>query len=261
MYFLGIDIGSTASKAVIIDQNKKILGKGIFDSGAGTLGPKNAEDAAMKDVGIAADDIAYACATGYGRHLLAGANFEMSELSCHAKGASQLFPGVRTVIDIGGQDAKVLRVSKDGQLENFVMNDKCAAGTGRFLDVMARVFECKVSDLSDLDRKSTHMAAISSTCTVFAESEVISKLASGCSIPDVAAGADQSVVERTAGLVRRMGTVDPIAMTGGVSLNSALVERLEKKLGHDIQTSPLSQYNGAFGAALFALDKYGEQKN
>ncbi len=256
MYFLGIDIGSTASKAVIINDDKKIIGKGIFEAGAGTNGPNNAEQYAMKDAGISADQITFACATGYGRHLLAGANFEVSELSCHAKGASHLFPGVRTVIDIGGQDAKVLKVGEDGNLQNFVMNDKCAAGTGRFLDVMARVFGCKVSDLSDLDKQSKKMAQISSTCTVFAESEVISKLSSGCSIPDVAAGADQSVVERTAGLVRRLGTVDPIAMTGGVSLNSALVDRLSKKLGHPILTSSLSQYNGAYGASLYAFERF-----
>ena len=213
-YFLGIDVGSTASKCVIIDESGTIVGRGLAGSGAGTAGPQKAVDAALADAGIAMDDVAASCATGYGRNLMEWTDGQMSELSCHAKGAAKLFPGVRTVIDIGGQDAKVLSISPDGGLENFAMNDKCAAGTGRFLDVMASIFGCKVSDLSGYDEQSTQVATISSTCTVFAESEVISKLSEGLPIPDIVAGIHTSVVERTAGLARRLGVKAPVEKAG-----------------------------------------------
>lgn len=181
-YFLGIDVGSTASKCVIVNADGAIVGKGIHSSGAGTKGPEYALNSALSDAMISKDAISFSCSTGYGRHLLGWTDMQMSELSCHAKGASMLFPSAHTIIDIGGQDAKVLRLGRDGALENFVMNDKCAAGTGRFLDVMAGIFGCKVSDLSKYDAESTEVASISSTCTVFAESEVISKLAAGGSL-------------------------------------------------------------------------------
>lgn len=252
--FLGIDVGSTASKCVIVDGSGKVVGRGLRASGAGTAGPAGCVEEALSQAGLAsAEDAVSSCATGYGRHLEAWADKQVSELSCHAKGAAHLFEGVRTVIDIGGQDAKVLSLSADGKLDSFVMNDKCAAGTGRFLDVMAGVFGCSVTDLSDLDRQATEVAAISSTCTVFAESEVISKLAAGTPIPSIVAGVHESVVERAAGLAARVGVTPPVAMTGGVALNTRLVERLGERLGHDIKTSELAQFAGAYGAALFAL--------
>ena len=256
-YYLGIDVGSTASKCVIVDAEGSIVGRGLAGSGAGTAGPRTAVDAALADAGIAMDDIAASCATGYGRNLMDWTDGQMSELSCHAKGASKLFPGVRTVIDIGGQDATVLSISSSGDLENFAMNDKCAAGTGRFLDVMASIFGCKVSDLSGFDEQSEKVATISSTCTVFAESEVISKLSEGQPIPDIVAGIHTSVVERTAGLARRLGVKAPVVMTGGVALNKRLRERLADKLGQDIRTNEDSQLIGALGAALHALEKHG----
>ncbi len=182
-FYMGIDVGSTASKCVVVDELSEIVGKGLYPSGAGTVGPARSIERALAEAGIVQEEVAGVCATGYGRNLIECANGQMSELSCHAKGASSLFPGVRTVVDIGGQDAKVLRIGADGRLENFVMNDKCAAGTGRFLDVMASIFECKVDDLSDFDARSEKALPISSTCTVFAESEVISKLAQGGASP------------------------------------------------------------------------------
>ena len=248
MFFLGIDIGSTASKCVVVNSEGEIVGKGLYGSGAGTNGPKTAIDAALAEAGILIEDIAYSCATGYGRNLL--------ELSCHAKGAGMLFPTAKTVIDIGGQDAKVLRIGEGGRLENFAMNDKCAAGTGRFLDVMASVFQCKVSDLQDYDAQSTKVASISSTCTVFAESEVISKLAGGEKIADIVAGIHESVAERTAGLAKRVGIGPEVAMTGGVALNGGLRDRLARKIGHPILVSRLAQFNGALGAALTARETY-----
>ena len=148
------------------------------------------------------------------------------------------------------------RIGEGGRLENFAMNDKCAAGTGRFLDVMAGVFQCKVSDLQGYDAQSTKIASISSTCTVFAESEVISKLAVGESIADIVAGIHESVAERTAGLAKRVGIASEVAMTGGVALNEGLRNRLSRKIGCPILISPLAQLNGALGAALTAREAY-----
>lgn len=255
--FLGLDVGSTASKCVIADEHGAIVARGLYSAGAGTAGPRACVEEALSQVSVTAslDDVTMSCATGYGRHLEEWTSMQVSELSCHAKGAARLFDGVRTVIDIGGQDAKVLSLSKDGKLVNFVMNDKCAAGTGRFLDVMANVFGCSVSDLSDLDRQSDEIAPISSTCTVFAESEVISKLAAGTPIPDIVAGVHESVVDRTYGLAKRAGIIPIVAMTGGVALNTGLRERLEQRIGHPIATSELAQFAGAYGAALSALEK------
>lgn len=253
--YLGIDSGSTASKCVIVDGEGAIVATGLHASGAGTAGPKAAMLKALAQANATMDEIAASCATGYGRNLVDWADNRVSELSCHAKGASALFPGVRTVIDIGGQDAKVLRIDETGRLEQFVMNDKCAAGTGRFLDMMASVFGVNVTELSRLDAQSEKVAAISSTCTVFAESEVISKLAAGERIPDIVAGVHTSVVERTYGLVKRLGVVPLVAMTGGVALNDGLRRRLEDRLGQPIATSDMAQLNGALGAALYAREK------
>ena len=177
IYTLGIDSGSTATKCVMLRDGKEIVSKSLISVGAGTSGPQRAIAEVLESAGMTREQMAYVLATGYGRNSLEGiADHQMSELSCHAKGASFLFPDVHTVIDIGGQDVKVLQV-ENGVMSNFVMNDKCAAGTGRFLDVMARVLEVKVEELGDLAAKSTKDVAISSTCTVFAESEVISQLA------------------------------------------------------------------------------------
>ena len=201
------------------------------------------------------EDVSFVLATGYGRNSLEGfADHQMSELSCHAKGASFLFPEVRTVIDIGGQDVKVLRV-ENGAMTNFQMNDKCAAGTGRFLDVMARILEVDVNELGTLGAQSTKYVGISSTCTVFAESEVISQLSADTDKRDIINGIHMSVAGRVAGLAHRVGVQDQVVMTGGVAQNSGVVKALEDQLGHKVHTSPLTQYVGALGAALFAYKK------
>ena len=182
IYTLGIDVGSTASKCIILKDGSEIVAKSLIDVGAGTSGPKRAIDAVLENAGMAKEEMAYTLATGYGRNSLMGlADKQMSELSCHAKGAFFLFPDVHTVIDIGGQDVKVMHI-ENGAMTNFQMNDKCAAGTGRFLDVMARVLEVKVEDLGALGAMSKKRVEISSTCTVFAESEVISQLSQGMTL-------------------------------------------------------------------------------
>ena len=255
IYTLGIDIGSTASKCVIMADGKDIVAKALIPVGAGTSGPQRAINAVLEEAGMKREDMDYILATGYGRNSLEDfADHQMSELSCHAKGASYLFPEVRTVIDIGGQDVKVMRV-ENGAMTNFQMNDKCAAGTGRFLDVMARILEVDVNDLGTLGAQSTKYVGISSTCTVFAESEVISQLANDTDKRDIINGIHQSVAGRVAGLAHRVGVQDQVVMTGGVAQNMGVVKALEDQLGHKVHTSPLTQYVGALGAALFAYKR------
>ena len=255
IYTLGIDIGSTASKCVMLADGRDIVAKSLIPVGAGTSGPQRAIDEVLSAAGKKREDMAYVLATGYGRNsLMDYADKQMSELSCHAKGAHFLFPEVHTVIDIGGQDVKVLEI-ENGVMTNFAMNDKCAAGTGRFLDVMARVLEVDVKDLGRLGAMSTKYVGISSTCTVFAESEVISQLAMGTDKCDIINGIHKAIAGRVAGLAHRIGVRDQVVMTGGVAQNQGVVKALQDELGHEIHTSPLTQYNGALGAALFAFDK------
>ena len=253
IYTLGIDVGSTASKCIVLKDGKEIVAKSLIDVGAGTSGPQRAIEAVLNEAGMKKEDMAYTLATGYGRtSLMDGiADKQMSELSCHAKGATFLFPNVHTVIDIGGQDVKVLHID-NGAMTNFQMNDKCAAGTGRFLDVMARVLEVKVEDLGRLGAMSRKKVGISSTCTVFAESEVISQLAMGTDKCDIIDGIHRSVAHRVTGLAHRIGVVPDVVMTGGVAQNEGVVKALQDELGCPIKTSPLTQYHGALGAALLA---------
>jgi len=244
----------------MLKDGKEIVAKSLIAVGAGTSGPQRAIAEVLEKAGKTEADMAYTLATGYGRNSLEDiADHQMSELSCHAKGATFLFPDVHTVIDIGGQDVKVLQID-NGVMTNFVMNDKCAAGTGRFLDVMARVLEVKVEDLGTLGAQSTKNVGISSTCTVFAESEVISQLSMETNKCDIINGIHHSVANRVAGLAHRVGVRDQVVMTGGVAQNTGVVKALEEELGHIIYTSPLTQYNGALGAALFAYQRYQKEQ-
>lgn len=251
---LGVDVGSTASKCVALRDGKEIIGKALVPVGAGTSGPERVIREVEQVTGMKIEDMSFVLATGYGRNSFERADLQMSELSCHARGAYFLFPEVHTVIDIGGQDVKVMQI-ENGAMINFQMNDKCAAGTGRFLDVMARVLEVKVADLAMLGSHSTKKVGISSTCTVFAESEVISQLAQGTDKCDIIDGIHHSVSHRVAGLAHRVGVRDQVVMTGGVAQNEGVVNALREELGHEIYTSPLTQYVGALGAALFAYAK------
>ena len=254
IYTLGVDIGSTASKCIMLEDGKKIVGSSKIDVGAGTSGPSRAINEILESTAKKREDIAYIVATGYGRNSLEEADFQMSELSCHAKGAYFLFPKVRTIIDIGGQDSKALKIDENGMLENFVMNDKCAAGTGRFLDVIAKVLEVDLADLQALDEKSTIDVPISSTCTVFAESEVISHLSAGVNKEDIIAGIHISVAGRVAALAKRVGIKDKVVMVGGVAKNIGVVKAMEDALGKNIEVPKLAQLTGALGAALFAFE-------
>mgnify|MGYP000943095206 FL=1 len=251
---MGVDVGSTASKCVVLKNGETVVASAVIPVGTGTTGPARAMAQALENAGATIDDISCVFATGYGRNSLPEADSEMSELSCHAKGAHFLFPAVRTVIDIGGQDSKALQIAPNGRLLNFAMNDKCAAGTGRFLDVMARVLEVNVEDLGRLSAESTERINISSTCTVFAESEVISHLAANTKTSDIIAGIHRSVASRSAGLAKRVGVTPMVVMTGGVALNSGVVAALEEELDCPIAISSESQFAGAIGAALYGYE-------
>ena len=257
-FTMGVDVGSTASKCLILKEGREIVASAAIPAGTGTSGPGRAVAGALAEAGLRREDMAFVTATGYGRNTFREADAVVSELSCHAIGAHAAFPEVRTVIDIGGQDAKVLRLGPDGKLENFVMNDKCAAGTGRFLEVMARVLELDVSELGEHDARAKCAVNISSTCTVFAESEVISQLAANADIDAVIAGIHNSVAVRTASLTRRLGLLEPVAMTGGVAQNGGVRRALEEELGVKIRISPLCQLNGAWGAAIYGWNKIKE---
>lgn len=255
MYTMGIDIGSSSSKAAIFRDGTELISKLVIPLGTGTTGSKQVYQAVLDGAGITADQLSYTVVTGYGRMKFEHADEQISELSCHAVGVHHLLPTARTVIDIGGQDAKALQIGPNGRLANFVMNDKCAAGTGRFLEVMSRVLDVPIDELGPMSEQSTREVSISSTCTVFAESEVISQLSAHEEIPDIIAGIHRSVAKRVAGMALRIGCTPDVAMSGGVALNSGIVRAMEKELGTNVLVHPDCQLAGAIGAALLAWEK------
>lgn len=255
MYTMGLDIGSTATKGAIIKDGKEIIATASFPLGTGSSGPDKVRAELFELSGLTREDMKFLVVTGYGRMSYDDANKQISELSCHARGTHFLLPEVRTIIDIGGQDAKALQLDKDGRLLNFVMNDKCAAGTGRFLDVMAKILETKVELLGELSLKSEKEVQISSTCTVFAESEVISHLSAKAKVEDIVAGIHTSVAKRVSSLAKRVGIIDKVAMVGGVARNKGVVRAMEKAINKEIVLPELPQLTGAIGAGLYAYDE------
>ena len=252
---LGIDIGSTACKCVVLEDGTRICSRAVVPLGTGTKGSAQVYEQALEEAGLTEQDLALRAATGYGRFNFARADVQRSELNCHAAGIHLLLPEVRRVIDIGGQDIKVLSLTDTGSLNNFVMNDKCAAGTGRFLNVMAQVLNVKTEELGEIDEQAQQVVSISNTCTVFAESEVISKLSADVAIPDLVAGIHASVAKRVAALALRIGIVPPVAISGGVALNKGVVRALERELNTGILVHEDCQFAGAIGAAVFAYRK------
>lgn len=253
LYVLGIDIGSASSKVVIIDDTKTMIASAVVSGGAGTTGPARVLEEVFRKSNLGWTDISRTVATGYGRIGFTQADNQISEITCHALGVHHLFPDVQTIIDIGGQDVKAMSISKNGVVSRFAMNDKCAAGTGRFLEVMARVLETDVSKLGELAGQADCIVDISNTCTVFAESEVISRLASGIKSCNVAAGIHKSVARRVAGLATRVGVKPTVVLTGGVAHNQGIVDCLSDELQQSIRVSPSCQITGALGAALTAF--------
>jgi len=251
-YFAGVDIGSTMTKVVLM--NRAILASVI-----GPTGPEHRKlanrvmEEALAKASLSFDAITYVVATGYGRINVPFADKQITEISCHARGVSYLLPGVRTVIDIGGQDSKAIKL-QDGRAVDFVMNDKCAAGTGRFLEVTAESLGVKLEDMGKLSLKAKNKVEIGSTCTVFAAQEMVSKLAEGVSLPDIIAGLHEAIASRVYGMARRLKIEREVAMTGGGAKNIGLVRALEAKLGYPVLVPPEPLLTGAIGAALLGKD-------
>jgi predicted CoA-substrate-specific enzyme activase len=254
----GVDVGSTQTKAVIMSDNGgvKVLARALVDTGANVQrAAERAFAACCQEAGINGGDVGFVVGTGYGRYKIAFGNAQMTEITCHAKGASFLCPGTRTVIDMGGQDSKAISVGADGEVLDFVMNDKCAAGTGRFLANSAEVMGISLDEVGPLSLKAQHPAKIATVCTVFVESDILSYLAQGKTGEDILGGVHLAIAKRTLSLARRLNIEPEIAMTGGVARNVGMVRALEEVLGRKMLVSPDAQFIGAVGAALFALEK------
>ncbi len=253
-YFVGIDSGSHATKLVCIDADKNIVARKMVPTGTSV---KKSVERSLKELaedGIVKGQIARIVATGYGRNNVEGASRIVTEISCHAAGAFHILGKPATVIDIGGQDSKAIRMSDGGKVAQFAMNDKCAAGTGRFLEVMASKMEMDLTEFAKLALKAKKSVAVSSMCSVFAESEVISLIATGSAKDEIAKGIHMAIAERTASLARRIGGEPPYYMAGGVAKNICLVRELKNCLGSEIEVIDEPQFTGALGAALFALE-------
>jgi predicted CoA-substrate-specific enzyme activase len=255
-YAAGVDVGSTQTKAVIIDEGRKIVGRALMDTGANVvLAADNAFRVALEDSDLPEEEVEYVVGTGYGRYRVTFGNKQVTEISCHGRGAVHMFPGTRTVVDMGGQDTKAIRVSETGEIVDFCMNDKCAAGTGRFLGAASAALEIPLPELGPTALRGERAVKISTTCTVFAESEVLSWLGKGKKIEDILLGVHQSIAGRSAGLMRRVGIEKEVTFTGGVARNSAMIVALNARLGVEVNVSEESHFMGALGAALFALDQ------
>ena len=254
-YAAGVDVGSTQSKAAIVDEEGNLVATALDDTGANVVqAAEKVYQQALQVAKLREEEVDYVIGTGYGRYKVTFGNAQVTEISCHGRGAVKMFPETRTVIDMGGQDTKAISVSPAGEINDFCMNDKCAAGTGRFLGAAAMALDLSLDDLGPTALKSDKPVRISTTCTVFAESEVLSWLGKGKKLPDILWGVHQSIATRTIGLVRRVGLEEKITFTGGVTRNVAMVKALEDRLGIRLNVNEQAHYMGALGAALFALD-------
>lgn len=256
-YFMGVDIGSVSTKVVLISVNDKIQ---IITSRIAPTGIRGNEvankliDEILNELDLNREDVSLILATGYGRINVDFTDRTKTEISCHAKGAKYFYPGVHTIIDIGGQDIKAIKVGDLGEILDFAMNDKCAAGTGRFLEVMSHALQEKLDNFGILHREAKKTVEITSICTVFAESEVVSLLAEGKDKKEIIKGINYSVAKRALSLIKRVGIREDIVMTGGVAKNSGVVMALEDLLGLKINIPEYPQIMGALGAALFAKE-------
>jgi predicted CoA-substrate-specific enzyme activase len=261
MICAGIDAGSRTIKVVLLDAgNSRVLASGIADQGIeqndlalGLLGRL------LDEQGLRRGDLRRVVATGYGRKLIDAADERITEITCHGRGVRHLLPETRSVVDIGGQDSKILRLNGDGNVADFVMNDRCAAGTGRFLEVVATRLGVRLSLLGELASRSRRPAAISSMCVVFAETEIIGLLASGTSPEDIAAGVQRAIASRVASMAGA-SLATPIAFTGGVALVPGMDRALESALGKPVAIAPDPQTTGALGAALLAAQRRPESR-
>ncbi len=256
MYVMGIDSGSTSTNAVIMDRDRNIKAFAVVRTGAksGQSAQKILEEV-LEKAGLKREDISWIVSTGYGRVSIPFADENVTEISCHGRGAHYFNPNVRTILDIGGQDSKAIHLSSTGEVTDFVMNDKCAAGTGRFLEMIARSLEMEIGELGPAALQSTENIEITSMCSVFAESEVISLIAQNKEKADIANGVCHSIANKSYSLMKRVGLDPEFMMTGGVAKNPGVVRAVEEKIGAKLYICPEPEIVGAVGAALYALDQ------
>lgn len=254
-FAIGLDVGSTTTKGVLIDSDKKLIASSLVPTGASaSVSVKRVLDDLSTQAGCDLSDVP-TIGTGYGRRQVELAQKTITEITCHSVGVHSLNPDIRLLIDVGGQDSKVIRIGSNGRPSDFELNDKCSAGTGRFLEVMARVLEISIDELGPLALKSNSPCTISSTCTVFAESEVIGRIGAGEAAEDIAAGVHLSMAGKISALSRRVGIVSPASVTGGVALNPAFRHYLSKQMDIELWLPEIPQLTGALGAAVMALEE------
>jgi predicted CoA-substrate-specific enzyme activase len=255
MGFAGIDIGSTMTKAVVIDTDGTVL--------SSVIGPTGAEhrhlaltvmNEAIKKAGFLFDQLDFIVSTGYGRMNVPFADKQITEITCHARSIRNLFPAVRTIIDIGGQDSKGIKLDGQGKVINFIMNDKCAAGTGRFLEVITEALGIELTEMGRLSLEAKQYVKISNICTVFAEHEVTTKLTNGATIPEILAGLHEAFAGRVVNMVRALGIEKELGVTGGGAKNIGLIRAIEDKVGFPVLVPSEPLLTGALGAALMGKD-------
>lgn len=256
IYAAGIDVGSTQTKGIILNDKREIVARALTDTGAYvTRAAERCFAEALRAGGIEREQVVYVVGTGYGRYKVTFGDAQITEISCHARGACYLFPSTRTVIDMGGQDAKGIKVGADGDVKDFVMNDKCAAGTGRFLATAAEALGMGLDDIGETSLQAKNPVRLTTVCTVFVESDIMSYLAQGKKTEDILGGVHSAIAARTISLIRRVGIEPEVTFTGGVSRNLGMVRALEEKLGMKLNVSPDSHFVGALGASIFALER------
>ncbi len=256
LYAAGVDVGSTQTKGILVNDRREIVARGLIDTGANvSRAAERVYELMLNETGVDDSEVGSVVGTGYGRYKVTFGDTQITEISCHAKGASQAFPNTRTVLDIGGQDAKAILVGPDGEVRDFAMNDKCAAGTGRFLGNAAEALGLELSEIGEISLKAKHPVRLSTVCTVFVESDILSYVAQGKKVEDILAGAHSAIAARTVALMRRVGIEEEVTFTGGVSRNVGMVQALEEKLAGGLNISPDAHFMGALGAALFALER------
>jgi (R)-2-hydroxyacyl-CoA dehydratese activating ATPase len=256
--FGGIDIGASATKAALVDAEQKLLGSDIRKTGVNfESSAQEALDSAIASCGLSRKDLKRVVATGYGRHNVPFAHATRTEIACHARAAYYFFPRRIVIVDVGGQDNKIIHVNDQGRRDSFKMNRKCAAGTGAFLEEVAQRMDVPLDQIDSLARQASHIVHMGSYCTVFTKTEILAHMRAGENVPEIVAGLIESIVKRIVEMDTLSGEV---VLTGGVAAhNPMLAEMLARHLGHPVHISPNAQLAGAFGAALFAAEEYSEQ--
>ncbi len=253
--FVGIDVGASRTKAAVLDENRKLIGHCVVKSGTDfTIASNACLETSLEMAGVSYGDIVRAVSTGYGRKNVSLADFNRTEISCHARGANYFFPKARTIIDIGGQDSKIILVDEKGHVKDFVMNDRCAAGTGKFLEVTATTLETTIEELGRISQESTEKIDINSTCVVFAESEIIGLIAQCLGKPDIINAVHRSIAKRTKNLTAQLHWQIPVVFTGGVAKNTGMQRAISEIMGSKVIVPEDSFITGALGAAIFAKE-------